>query len=80
MTTIILLFLIIAVVATFSAQNATPVAVSFLSWHFEASLAVVIVLSLLVGIVTGMVLLSWIRLKRSMSQKKSSGEERSKVS
>ncbi len=80
MITLILLFLIIAVVATFSAQNATPVAVSFLSWRFEASLAVVIVLSLLAGIVTGMVLLSWTRLKRSMRQKKLSSAERSKVS
>ncbi len=80
MLTLILLFLIIAVVATFSAQNATPVAVSFLSWRFEASLAVVIVLSLLAGILTGMVLLSWARLKRSMRQKKLSSAGRPKVS
>jgi uncharacterized integral membrane protein len=80
MITLILLLFIIAVVAAFSAQNATPVAVSLLSWRFEASLALVILLSLLAGIITGMILLSWIRLKRSMRQKKLSGMERSKVS
>jgi len=80
MITLILLIFIIAVVAAFSAQNATPVAVSFLSWRFEASLALVIVLSLLAGIIAGMVLLSWVRLKRSLSQKRSSDTGQSKVS
>jgi uncharacterized integral membrane protein len=80
MLTLILLIFIIAVVAAFSAQNATPVAVSFLSWRFEASLALVIVLSLLAGIIAGMVLLSWIRLKRSLRQKRASDTDQSKVS
>ncbi len=79
MITLILLVFIIAMVAIFSAQNATPVAVSLLSWRFEASLAIVILLTLLGGIITGMILMSWVRLKRSMRQKKLSDMERSKV-
>ncbi len=70
MIVFILLFVIIVAVATFSVQNAAPVAVSFLSWHFEASLALVIVLSLLVGLVVGMALLSLAQLRRSMRVKR----------
>ncbi len=70
--TVILIIAVIAVVTTFSVQNASPVAVSFLHWRFEASLAVVIVLSLLAGVVIGMTLLSWIRLRRSRRKKQSS--------
>ncbi len=80
MITLILLIFIIAVVAAFSVQNATPVAVAFLSWRFEASLALVIVLSLLAGIITGLILVSWVRLKRSLSQKRLSNTDRSKAS
>ncbi|GAB4422364.1 MAG: hypothetical protein OHK0032_17880 [Thermodesulfovibrionales bacterium] len=48
---IILLLIIVAVVAIFSVQNAVPVSVSFLFWKFEASLAIVVFLSVLAGIV-----------------------------
>ncbi len=78
MIKLIFVIVIIVVVAAFSAQNAAPVAVSFLTWHFEASLALVIVLSLLVGMVIGMVLLSLLRLRRSFqSRKKGAGAENS---
>jgi len=69
------MFLLITIVITltivviFSVQNAVPVAVSFLSWHFEASLAIVIALSLLSGLIVGMAVLSWIRLRRSSRMK-----------
>lgn len=76
MITLIFIFIIVAAVAVFSVQNATPVAVSFLFWHFEASLAVVIVLALLAGIVAGMALLSLLRLRRSLSEKKTSAKDR----
>ena len=69
MITLIFVFIIVAAVAVFSVQNAAPVAVSFLFWHFEASLAVVIVLALLAGIVAGMALLSLLRLRRTMREK-----------
>ena len=68
--------LIVAVVAfavavVFSVQNAGPVAVSFLSWRFEASLAIVIALSLLAGVIIGMALLTGIRMSRAARKKKS---------
>ncbi len=69
MITLIFVVVIVIAVAAFSAQNSAPVAVSFLTWHFEASLALVIVLSLLCGIVIGMVLLSLLRLRRSLRTK-----------
>jgi len=47
----VLVLIIIAVIAVFSVQNADPVAISFLFWSFEASLAIVIFLSVLSGIV-----------------------------
>jgi uncharacterized integral membrane protein len=70
MISLILLFVIIIAVAAFSVQNAAPVGVSFLSWHFEASLALVIVLSLLAGLIVGMALLSLFQLRRSLRVKK----------
>ncbi len=79
MITFLLIIVIIIVVTAFSAQNAAPVAVSFLTWHFEASLALVIVLSLLSGMAMGMMLLSWLRLRRSLRtrRRKSAASENS---
>ena len=76
MITLIFVFIIVAAVAVFSVQNAAPVAVSFLFWHFEASLAVVIVLALLAGIVAGMALLSLLRLRRSLREKRTPAKDR----
>lgn len=70
MITLIFVIIIIVAVAAFSAQNAAPVAVTFLLWHFEASLALIIVLSLLGGIIIGMALLSLLRLRRSVRAKR----------
>lgn len=77
MITLIFVFIIVAVVAAFSVQNAAPVAVSFLFWHFESSLAIVIVLALLTGMIAGMALLSWIRLRRSLREKRASVKDQS---
>ena len=57
--------LIIAVVATFSVQNASPVAVTFLFWDFPASLAIVIFLSTLIGAIIGAIVFSVLRRKVS---------------
>lgn len=70
MLTFIFIIVVIIIVAAFSAQNAAPVAVSFLTWHFEASLALVIVLSLLSGMIIGMALLSLLRLRRSVRKRR----------
>jgi len=66
---VVVIAIIIAVI--FSIQNAGPVAVSFLSWHFDASLAMVIALSFLAGMIIGMVILAGIRMSRSARKKKS---------
>ncbi len=70
MITLILIIVIVVAITAFSAQNAAPVAVTFLIWHFEASLALVIVLSLLSGMVIGMALLSLLRLRRSVRERR----------
>jgi uncharacterized integral membrane protein len=66
----ILLVILIGVAVIFSVQNASPVALSFLAWHFEASLAVVILLTLVIGMILGMAILSLSRLMRSMRKKR----------
>jgi uncharacterized integral membrane protein len=47
-----------------------PVAITFLFWKFEASLAIVIFLSVIAGMITGAIIVSLIRIKP-----KSSGKE-----
>jgi len=53
MITLIILIIIIAVVTIFSVQNAIPVVISFFLWKFEASLAIVLFLTGLAGVVIG---------------------------
>ena len=43
--------LVIAAVAIFSVQNAASVSVTFLTWKFGASLAVIVFLAFVIGIV-----------------------------
>jgi uncharacterized integral membrane protein len=69
MITVILVVIVIAGVAVFSVQNATPVAISFLVWRFDASLAVIVLLSFLTGMIVGMAVLSWTRIRRSVKKK-----------
>jgi uncharacterized integral membrane protein len=75
MLSIVFAIIIIAVVAAFSVQNAAPIVVSFLFWRFEASLAIVIFLSALSGMLTGMVVMSWSRRRRSLREKKAPEEK-----
>jgi len=56
MISIVLVFVIIAVIAVFSVQNAEPVAISFLFWTFNASLAILIFLSVLGGILIAVII------------------------
>lgn len=69
MITTILIIIIVAVVAVFSIQNATPVSVTFMSWHFDASLAIIILLSVLTGFIIGMIVLLSIRFVRQAKRK-----------
>jgi uncharacterized integral membrane protein len=47
----VLLIILAVVVIVFLIQNALPVTVTLLAWHFDASLAMVVILSVLVGMV-----------------------------
>jgi uncharacterized integral membrane protein len=70
MITLIIVIVAVSVMVLFSVQNAAPVVVSFLSWKFGASLAVIIVLSVLIGILIGGVSVFFWRLKRSIKNRK----------
>lgn len=70
---VILLLIIIVLVAVFSVQNAAPVAVSFLMWKFEASLAIVIFFSLISGVIIGAVLVFLGRLRGHSRKTESPG-------
>jgi uncharacterized integral membrane protein len=66
----ILLVIVIVIVALFSVQNAIPVAISFLNWRFDASLAVIAMLFFLAGMIAGMVVLFWTRMRRTARKKR----------
>lgn len=68
MITIVIIVIVIATLAIFSIQNAVPVTISFLFWRFEASLAIVILLSVLAGIIITIVFLSAVYIKRSVKK------------
>ncbi len=71
MASIIVALIIVLIVAIFSVQNAAPVAISFLFWQFQASLAIIIFLCVLSGIIVGSILTFLIRIKRQRKEKAS---------
>ena len=73
MVILVLALLVIAAVVIFSVQNAVPVSVSFLLWKFGASLAVIVFLAFVIGIVVTFLFILGVRLKgaaRRISQNK----------
>jgi len=72
MLIIVLLLVIIILVSVFSVQNAVPVTLSFFLWRFEASLAIVIFLSVITGLITGIIIA--ILVRRKLSAKKETSE------
>ncbi len=74
MIKLIVLLMIITVVTVFSVQNAIPVVISFFFWKFEASLAIVLFLSVLAGVVIGVSAASLFRMK--LSKKKQTSIDR----
>jgi uncharacterized integral membrane protein len=69
MINIIIAIIIILIVSIFSVQNASPVAISFLFWQFQASLAIIIFLCVLSGIFIGAALTMLFRIKRKRKTK-----------
>jgi len=70
MNLLILLLVIIALVAAFSVQNAAPVTISFILWKFQASLAIVIFLSVLIGAVIATIIACWLSMRKGEKEKK----------
>lgn len=75
MAILILVLLLISIVVVFSVQNAIPVAVNFLFWKFEASLAIVIFLALLAGLLAGITIDLWLRRRSTLKRQRSAGNE-----
>lgn len=71
MAIVIIVIIIVAIVAIFSVQNAAPVAIAFMSWRFESSLAVVVFLSVVAGIIIGSVVTLLVRMQRGHKNKAS---------
>lgn len=57
--------LVIAVVIIFAVQNALPVSVTFLTWHFGASLAVIVFLAFVTGFVAAILLRLTLGMRRA---------------
>jgi len=65
----------VVLVAIFSTQNSQPVSVSFFLWKFQASLAIVVFLSVLSGIVMGILASFFIRLSKKQKELVKKGPE-----
>lgn len=61
--------ILVAALVIFSAQNAAPVAVTFLVWHFTASLAVILFMAVALGIVVAMLVTLTLRVKKARRRK-----------
>lgn len=74
MILLVFVVIIVGVVIVFSVQNAAPVVVSFISWQFNASLAVVVFLSAVCGMCIMALIFGSLRLKKSVRRKAPVGE------
>lgn len=70
MFTIIIALIIVALVTVFSVQNASPVIITFIYWKFQASLAIVVFLSALAGMLIVIIGMASRRLRRSRKEGK----------
>ncbi len=74
---IILWIVLIIAVVVFAVQNTVPVTVAFLGWSANASMSIVLVITLAVGVLLGMLLLLpsvWRRMRALSAQKKKTRE------
>lgn len=70
MIRILTALIIVALVTVFSAQNASQVTITFINWKFQASLAIVVFLSVLAGVLIGIIGMATRRLRRPGKQVK----------
>jgi lipopolysaccharide assembly protein A len=83
MFVLVIAVIVIAAVVIFSVQNAAPVSVAFLAWKFDASLAVIVFLALVIGIVVAVLFGLAFRVKnaaRRRAQKAESQKTRHDIS
>jgi len=66
----ILVFIVVILVVFFSVQNAKPVVISFLLWKFEASLSIIILLTVLSSVIITIIAVSSWSMKRTFKRKK----------
>jgi uncharacterized integral membrane protein len=69
---LVIAVIVVAAVVIFSVQNAAPVSVAFLTWKFGASLAVIVFLAFVTGIVVALLFdlaLRWRNAARRRAQK-----------
>jgi len=74
----LILAIIVAILAVvFALQNAVPITVSFLTWRFESSLALVLLITLALGILMSLLVSvpSMIKRKRMISNQKKKIQE-----
>jgi lipopolysaccharide assembly protein A len=75
MKIIVVVLVVLAGVVLFSIQNAKPVMVTFLFWNFEASLAMVILASVVAGAFMAGIVALWRTIKtKTKTGKASQGE------
>lgn len=63
MIPLLLILTTIALVTLLSVQNAMPVLLSLLYWEFEVSLAIILVLSIMAGVIIGTIAASHFKKK-----------------
>jgi uncharacterized integral membrane protein len=66
--------LVVAAVVIFSVQNAAPVSVGFLMWRFDASLAVMVFLAFVIGIVVTLLFGLALRVKSAARRRAQKAE------
>jgi len=69
MTVFVLFLLALALAAIFSVQNAVPVTIVFLFWSLEASLAIVVFVSVLGGAVAAAAVYYLLHVKRRLKSR-----------
>ena len=67
---LMLVLIIVVFIAAFSVQNAAPVTISLLLWKFQASLAIVTFLSVLIGAVIAAIIAFWLGLRKRRKEEK----------
>lgn len=73
---IALALIALTAVALFSVQNASPVTVWFFNWRFDASLAIVVFLAMLSGMVIAALFSIALRIRRSYREKRRVSERK----